>query len=203
MVVGGCRNDGRTLRPASPDQTESISVPIPSSTDDPTFVDPDGIDDAVTSTITLPPAAPVLLVTAPWRTGAAIDARYTCDGLNVSPALSWSAAPAGTVEIAITLSDLDAPGFAHWVIAGIPPQSIALDEATVPLDAYEATNGLDDIGYTGPCPPAGSTHRYAITVHYLDNATGLDNGTPATELIAAITSAQTASAEVTGTFSRN
>ena len=95
------------------------------------------------------------------------------------------------------------PACAPWARPGTPPQGSARDEATVPLGAYEATHGLDDIGYTGPCPPAGSTHRYAITVHYLDNATGLDNGTPATELIAAITSAQTASAEVTGTFSRN
>jgi Raf kinase inhibitor-like YbhB/YbcL family protein len=204
MVAGGCRHDGRTLRPAKSDQFSSVSTTAPPSTDDPAFIDPDSTDalSTVATFTTLPPAGSALVATAPWRDGAEIDARYTCDGLNVAPALSWSAAPAGTVEIAITLTDLDAPGFVHWVIAGISPLSIALNEDTVPLDAYEATNGSGDIGYTGPCPPAGSPHHYVITVHYLGAPTGLDDGTPAAELINAIDSAETASAEVNGTFSR-
>ena len=203
MVAGGCRNDGRTLRPARSDQFSSVSTSALPSTDDPAFIDPEVSDAQPTIvTTTLVAADPGLIAVAPWREGAEIDARYTCDGLNVAPALSWSAAPAGTVEIAITLTDLDAPGFVHWVIAGISPQTIALDEATVPLGAYEATNGNGDIGYTGPCPPADFSHRYVIAVHYLGTRTGLDDGTPATELITAIGSAETASAEVEGTFSR-
>lgn len=166
------------------------------STDDPTFVDPQA------SVATLPGAG-TLRVVAPWSEGGAIDARYTCDGENLAPALSWSPAPAGTAEIALTLTDLDAPGFAHWVIAGLAPQSIALNEDTVPLDAYEATNGNGDLGYTGPCPPSGSSHRYVVAVHYLGTVTDLDNGASAAELIDAISSIETASAEVTGTFSRS
>ena len=73
----------------------------------------------------------------------------------------------------------------------------------MPLGAYEASNSLGDIGYTGPCPPAGSTHRYTFTVHYLGEATGLDDGTPASELLSAISAAETATAEVIGTFSRS
>jgi Raf kinase inhibitor-like YbhB/YbcL family protein len=105
--------------------------------------------------------------------------------------------------VAVSLTDLDAPSFVHWVIAGIPPTMFALDEDTVPLEAYEAANSLGDVGYTGPCPPAGSTHRYTFTVHYLGEATGLDDGTPAASLISAISASETATAEVTGTFSRS
>ena len=204
MVAGGCRHDGRTLRPAKSNQFNSVSTTAAPTTADPAFIDPDATDalSTVVTFTTLAPTGAGLVVTAPWRDGAPIDARYTCDGLNVAPALSWSAAPVGTVEIAITLTDLDAPDFIHWVIAGISPQAIALDEETVPLDAYEATNGSGDIGYTGPCPPAGSPHRYVITVHYLGAPTGLDDGTPAAVLINAINSVQTASAEVNGAFSR-
>lgn len=203
MAAGGCKTDGRTLRPARDDQNASVSTPAPAATDDPTFIDPDAANSTATTTIgTLVPPAGTLLATAPWRNGEAIDPRYTCDGLNVAPALSWSAAPAGTVEIAITLTDLDAPQFAHWVIAGLSPRTIALDEDTVPIGAYEATNGVGDVGYTGPCPAAGSTHEYVVAVHYLGAATGLDDGSAAEDLITTINAAETAIADVTGTFSR-
>lgn len=215
MGAASCKSDGRTLRPAGADQNASVSTSAPAAADDPTLVDPDAANSTLASTPTttsvlttpttagtLVPPAGTLVATAPWRDGAPIDARYTCDGLNVAPALAWSAAPAGTVEIAITLIDLDAPLFAHWVIAGLSPSSIALDEDTMPIGAYEATNGVGDIGYTGPCPPAGTTHDYVVAVHYLESATGLDDGSAAEDLITAIEAAETATAEVTGTFSR-
>lgn len=207
LGLGGCKSDGRVLRPASPDQNASISTPSTPTTVDSSFidVDVDGVDDtsAPTSTVgTIIPPAGALEATAPWLDGSEIDPRFTCDGLNVAPALSWSAAPAGTVEIAITMVDLDAPQFAHWAIAGLAPTTIALDEATVPIGAYEALNGVGDLGYTGPCPPAGSTHNYVVSVHYLGAATGLDDGSSAEDLIIAIKAAETAIADVTGTFSR-
>lgn len=205
IAAAGCNDDGRTLRPPNNRQNASISVTSAPDTavDDPTFIDP---DDPVFTLDSggdiIPPGDTPLIVTAPWREGQAIDARYTCEGLNVAPALSWSAAPEGTVEIAITLTDLDAPTFAHWAIAGLAPETIALNEDTVPIGAYEANNGNGDLGYTGPCPPAGVPHTYVITVHYLFAPTGLDDGAPLNDLMLAIRAAETAFAEVSGTFSR-
>ena len=201
ITAGGCRSDGRTLRPARADQNASISAPATVAPDDPTLIDPEASNPLIPSTSTLPAAAPPQAI-APWQDGGVIDARYTCDGQNLAPALSWTAAPAGTVEIAITMKDLDAPTFTHWVLAGLSATTITLDEATVPIGAYEATNGVGDVGYTGPCPPAGTTHDYVITVHYLGAATGLEDGSSADGLEAAITTAETAQADVTGTFSR-
>lgn len=200
MIAAGCRDDGRTLREPKAEQDSTISATLPpgvGGTGDPTVIDP---GDSLTQTI--PPLVSERAATAPWRDGQPIDSRYTCEDLNLSPALAWSEAPAGTAEIAISMTDLDAPEFVHWVIAGIAPEAIALNEDTVPIGAYEATNGNGDLGYTGPCPPAGSTHSYVITVHYLGAATGLDDGTPGVDLMLAIESTQTASAEVAGTFSR-
>lgn len=209
LMASSCRDDGRTLRPPTSDQDATISLVITTENtpvfDDPNvteFLLPEESVASIDDTDTLPTTVTEYLAVAPWRDGAAIDERYTCDGLNVAPALSWSAAPVGTVEIAITLTDLDAPGFAHWGIAGIPATNIALNEDTVPLGAYEAVNGNGALGYTGPCPPAGEPHTYAITVHYLDEATGLDDGVSVAELITLIDSSALASAEVTGTFSR-
>jgi len=39
-----------------------------------------------------------------------IPAEYTCNGAGVSPQLAWSAPPAGTVSLALIVTDPDAPG---------------------------------------------------------------------------------------------
>lgn len=203
VLASSCRDDGRTLR-EPPDGFEGVSISVTSTPDpdaEPTFDTMDPFE-TTSSEETFPPIEGTDAVTAPWADGAAIDARYTCEGLNIAPALSWTAAPLGTAEIAITLDDLDAPTFIHWIIAGISPETTSLAEGTVPIGAYEATNGLGDIGYTGPCPSAGSEHLYLITVHYLGVPTEMLDGVPGNELYTSIVTAEVASAEVTGTFSR-
>ena len=62
-------------------------------------------DDAASATGALDPlpGAEDFSLTAPWLSGTAIDPRYTCDGDDVAPALSWGGVPAGTVEIAIVM----------------------------------------------------------------------------------------------------
>lgn len=203
-IGAACRHDGRTLREPRPDQNVSISTVAESSTTD-AFTDGGTLDSALvddTADGTLPASDAQLSVTAPWVEGAAIDPKYTCDGDNVSPALSWSPAPTGTTSIAISMADLDAPTFGHWVISGLGAGDIALAEDTVPVGAVEATNGAGSLGYTGPCPPAGSTHHYTITVHYLGDVVNLTDGATVSEMLGAINAAELATAEVTGTFSR-
>jgi len=203
VLASSCRDDGRTLR-EPPDGFEGVSI---STTSTPEEGEEPGFDTLAPGETfppeeTLPPVETTEAVTAPWADGDAIDARFTCEADNVAPALSWPAAPLGTAEIAITLDDLDTPTFVHWIIAGLTPDTTSMDEGIVPIGAYEATNGLGDIGYTGPCPSAGTEHVYLITVHYLGMPTGLLDGVAGDELYASIVTAEVASAEVTGTFSR-
>jgi Raf kinase inhibitor-like YbhB/YbcL family protein len=200
------------MRPALPSQDGSVSTTAPPTV--PALEDgffesvatspglPGGpIEPSTTGTgpITLAPLVAALKVTAPWRDGGPIDARYTCKGDNVSPALSWSESPAGTQEIAITLFDQDFD-FDHWTLAGIAPDITNLAEDTPPEGAVAALNGSGAAGYTGPCPPAGATHTYRITVHYLDQALALTSGGAASDMQAAIEDATLATAQVTGTF---
>ena len=200
MFSAGCRDDGRTLRDAKPDQNQSISTLAPVT--DP-VVDPANTDTAETTALeTLPPSDAPYVLTAPWTDGGVIDPQFTCDGANASPALTWTAAPEGTVEIAITMVDLDFPTFAHWAVAGLDPALPGLGEAEIPLGAVQATNGVDDIGYTGPCPPAGSTHIYELTVHYLGARTELSDGAGRDEFSSGISAAEIESAKVTGSYSR-
>lgn len=201
LVAAGCNDDGRTLRPARPDQTESVSTTVM-----PTVAETGGLD--LTLPPTMPPtAAPTsaaagFTVTAPWADEFAIDSRYTCDGPDVAPALTWDAAPAGTQEIAVAMTDLDLPGFVHWVMAGIDPMSTGLGEGEVPEFASVGVNGMGRTAYSGPCTPAGQTHRYQITVYLLAQRTELGDGAAGADLLAAVQGSAFMTAQVTGVYSR-
>ncbi|MEP7115224.1 MAG: YbhB/YbcL family Raf kinase inhibitor-like protein [Ilumatobacteraceae bacterium] len=215
LLAAGCRRDGREMRPALPSQNGSVSTTAAStipSTEDAFFdtaasepalpggaVDISSTVDAGTGSTSSTPLASAFTVTAPWRYGAPIDPRYTCKGDNVAPALSWTAAPAGTQEIAITLIDHDF-AFDHWTMAGMAPDLTSLAENTPPEGAVAALNGSGAAGYTGPCPPAGVTHTYRITIHYLNRELLLSSGGPAADMRTAIDGATIATAQVTGTF---
>ena len=99
-----------------------------------------------------------------------------CKGRNISPALAWSGAPAGTKSFAITMFDPDAPtgsGWWHWTVFNIPPTVHRLPQGAGDAGAKSlpqgAGEGRTDFGfshYGGPCPPAGDpAHHYHITVY--------------------------------------
>ena len=102
-----------------------------------------------------------------------------CTGNNLSPALSWSGAPAKTKSYAVTIYDPDAPtgsGWWHWVVYNIPASVTKLAAGAgdasrhlLPAGAMQGNNDGGMSGYMGPCPPAGDkAHHYHITVFALD-----------------------------------
>lgn len=102
---------------------------------------------------------------------------YTeCGGGNVSPALQWHDAPAGTKGYAVTMYDPDASGgFWHWIVFDIAVGAHGLNadagaprSGNAPGDAAQLPNDFGNHGYSGPCPPAGKPHHYVITVYALD-----------------------------------
>ncbi len=115
------------------------------------------------------PGGPVAfaLSTSAVAHGDAIPARFTCDGADSSPALSWNEPPAGTKALALVCDDPDAPVglWTHWLIWSLPPDRRSLPEglakmADGPEGLRQGTNDFGRPGYGGPCPPRGATHRY-------------------------------------------
>lgn len=100
-------------------------------------------------------------------------------GLNVSPAIHWRGAPAGTKSFAVLVHDPDAPtggaGFWHWLVIDIPANTTSLakgagepEGAALPSGCRQLTNDYGEIGWGGPCPPVGDPpHRYQFTVYAL------------------------------------
>jgi Raf kinase inhibitor-like YbhB/YbcL family protein len=116
------------------------------------------------------------------REGAKMSDRHVfsgmgCKGGNVSPALSWSGAPAGTKSFAVTAYDPDAPtgsGWWHWVIYDIPASATGLRAGAgsptaklAPAGSVEGHTDFGTAGYGGPCPPPGPAHHYVFTVYAL------------------------------------
>ena len=114
--------------------------------------------------------------------GGMIPRRFTCDGADVSPALSWEGAPDDTLSLTLIVDDPDARGFAHWVLFDLAPAASSAVPAGVSASPDAPPQGMNDfgrIGYAGPCPPSGS-HRYVFTLYALDGLLGLP-GSPRPE----------------------
>ncbi|HLP53365.1 MAG TPA: YbhB/YbcL family Raf kinase inhibitor-like protein [Chitinophagales bacterium] len=107
-----------------------------------------------------------------------ISNRYGCDGLNLSPQLTWENAPPETKSFAVTVFDESAPtgsGWWHWIIFNIPDSVSSLKEGAgdlslqlAPAGSIQSTTALQRQGYGGPCPPQGDGfHKYVVTVYAL------------------------------------
>ncbi len=142
--------------------------------------------------------------------GEPIDARFTCDGEDVSPALTWEGVPEGTGELALVLEDPDAPGatFTHWLVYGLGPTVTGLPPGDKDWTGYgpgaprEGENDFGDTGYGGPCPPGGEEHRYTFRLLSLDAPLELEPGAGRTAFDDAVAPHVLAEARLTATYAR-
>ena len=144
--------------------------------------------------------APAFALQLPWAPGDPIDVRFTCHGEDRSPLLVWSAPPAGTVEMALLVTDDDADGFIHWAVAGIAPSSGENGEGAQITGALEGTNDFGRPGWGGPCPPSGAAHTYRFRLYALSQQAELPDGFTGADLEAVAGPAALAVAESTGTY---
>lgn len=155
-------------------------------------------------------ALSTMQLTSPaFARGGPIPARHTGEGADVSPALSWTNAPAGARAFAVICHDPDAPlvsprgvyGFVHWVLYNIPGSVNHLAEGV-----KEHTAGKNDFGktgYGGPMPPNGhGQHQYYFWVLALNDATPLDPGLTLWELLARIEPRVIGMNRLVGTYER-
>jgi Raf kinase inhibitor-like YbhB/YbcL family protein len=99
-----------------------------------------------------------------------------CGGENVSPQLSWSGAPAGTMSFVLTMIDISVKPsqWSHWIVVNLPPDvtSLVRGTKTLPNGAKAIPSNFGDASYDGPCPPVGSgLHQYQITIWALATPT--------------------------------
>jgi Raf kinase inhibitor-like YbhB/YbcL family protein len=122
------------------------------------------------------------LTSTAFTEGGEIPTKFTCEGVDASPALAWTGAPAGTKSFALIVDDPDAPDpaapkmtYVHWVLYDLPASAAGLPEsvqsAQLPAGAREGVNDWKRTGWGGPCPPIGR-HRYFHKLYALDTLLG-------------------------------
>jgi phosphatidylethanolamine-binding protein (PEBP) family uncharacterized protein len=129
-----------------------------------------------------------IVIHAPWLAGGAIPRRYTCDGADARPAITWTF-DRRAAAYALEVVDVDAPGgrFVHWLELG----------------PVQGRNSFGRIGWSGPCPPVGEkAHRYVTTVFALEREPRLATGFDDSQLRRAIRGHVIASASLLGRYGR-
>jgi Raf kinase inhibitor-like YbhB/YbcL family protein len=127
-----------------------------------------------------PQAPPMRLMTSAFADGAVIPDKYTQAGQSISPELTWTNTPPGTVTFALLFHDPDVAlqrkldDVTHWIAWNIPGTATKLDEgikeaATSPDGMIQGKNTRGANAYMGPGAPAnGPDHHYTFELFALD-----------------------------------
>jgi Raf kinase inhibitor-like YbhB/YbcL family protein len=151
----------------------------------------------------------IKLTSTAFQLGAAIPKQYTGDGEDRSPPLKWAEPPSGTKSLALICDDPDAPRgtWVHWVLFNLPSQTCELEEwvpttETLGDGAKQGKNDFGNIGYGGPAPPKGKSHRYFFTLYALDVAVDLPPGATKAQLMEAMKGHILAEGQLMGNYKR-
>ncbi|HEY1264356.1 MAG TPA: YbhB/YbcL family Raf kinase inhibitor-like protein [Terriglobales bacterium] len=144
-----------------------------------------------------------------FQSGGTIPRKFSCEGSDVSPEISWTDPPSGTVSLVLIADDPDAPAgtWTHWVLFDLPPGKRQLAEnvskvGELPAGGRQGKNDFGKIGYGGPCPPPGKPHRYLFKLYALDRKLDLRAGAGKSEVEQAMQGHILAQAELVGQYKR-
>lgn len=132
-----------------------------------------------------------------------IPERYSCKGSNTPPPLNWGGTPLSAKDVAIIVTDPDAPNgtFVHWIVTGLPlTAGGSITGSKLPAGAKVEKNSADQAGYTGMCPPAGATHTYTFEVLALRSPAKFDEGMSPIDKVKALRADATHGGRMRGRF---
>jgi Raf kinase inhibitor-like YbhB/YbcL family protein len=154
----------------------------------------------------------VQVASSAFTQGHPIPKKYTGEGADVSPPLSWSGVPDGTKELALICDDPDAPNgdWVHWVIYKIPASAKGLPEGVPPRSrlkephgAVQGENSWPATGYRGPMPPPGhGVHHYYFKLYALDATLDVEPGLDKKAIMSKIGDHIIAEGVLMGTYQR-
>lgn len=145
----------------------------------------------------------IQITSTAFKEGDKIPRMYTCDDINVSPALSWTGVPSGTASLTLIMDDPDAPSgtWVHWVLYNLTPDVAGLEQAKAGV-GVEGKNDFNRSGYGGPCPPRGANHRYFIKIYAVDTQLDLKSGATKAQVEAAMRGHILAQGQLMGRYGR-
>lgn len=145
------------------------------------------------------------LKSAAFKNEELIPIKYTCNGEDISPPLSWSDVPDNAQSLVLICDDPDAPmgTWDHWILFNLPPSTSGLEEnvSEFPENTRFGRNSWNRNDYGGPCPP-DREHRYFFKLYALDRTLNLTNGTTKQALLGAMKNHVLAEATLLGRYNQ-
>ncbi len=101
--------------------------------------------------------------------------------------------------------------FVHWIVYDLPASTLNLPEGISPPGAktsgaaqhwIEGTNSTGKIGYYGPNPPSGKSHRYFFELFAVDTVLNLPPGATKKDILNAMEDHVIAKGLLMGTYQR-
>jgi hypothetical protein len=210
LALAGCSSPTPTVEVSA----EEVMTLPPEATPAPTEGAEEPTSEPTPEEVEEPPGEegdldmPFALTSEAFDPEGPIPPKYTCDGEDLSPPLSWGEPPTGTQSFALAMDDPDAPvgTWDHWVLYNIPAETRNLPEgvppeATLSDGSRHGENSWGRLDYGGPCPPGG-THRYFFRLYALDTILDLEPGASKEELLATMQGHILAHAELMGRYAR-
>ncbi len=153
----------------------------------------------------------IMKLTSPvFNEGGKIPSKFTCDGQNINPSLTFSGVPAKAKSLVLIMDDPDIPGFVkekfgiqvwdHWVVFNIQPTTTEIPEAKNPPGILGKNTGGKNT-YGGPCPP-DREHHYFFKLYALDMELDLPEGATKAEVEKAMVGHILAEAKLMGRYER-
>ena len=141
--------------------------------------------------------------------GGYIPDRYTCDDKDYSPPIGWSDIPDNAKSLVLICDDTDAEFkiWVHWILFNIPVDVSNLDENATDeqlkkLSIVQGINDFGRLGYKGPCPSPGKTHKYFFKLYALDATLSLEEGVGEKEVLEAMQGHILAEAKIVGFYQK-
>jgi hypothetical protein len=190
VVVAACGTSGRSMQEPEPGATAPPRRPDITTT------------TAGAGVNTLVPSDLFTLASPAFVPSGLIPAEYSCDTVGNAPALTWANVPSATAELVLLVTDPEADGFIHWMVAGIDPATSGLGPRVAPPGVVELKNSAGTTGYSPLCPPQGEAHTYEFTLYALDAPSGLTPASDTKTAAAQVASTAKGIAVLTGTYAR-
>jgi phosphatidylethanolamine-binding protein (PEBP) family uncharacterized protein len=102
--------------------------------------------------------------------GGTLPDTYTCSGAGISPPLSWSGAPEGTVDFVLLMTTPSGPGDVipvkyNWVLYNIPASTQSLEAGTSGVGTFGVTSDGPNLAYSPPCAQGPGEKLYTFTIY--------------------------------------
>src|SRR5262245_30283624 len=134
------------------------------------------------------------LANSSWADGGEIPVKYAAAGMSISPGLSWTNVPMGTVEFVLIMNDPEpvqrgsaTADILHWMVAKIPASMTSIAEGAFSAGGTVPAGVKVVQAYRGPgAPAAGPVHHYTLTLYALNAPLELADNAARADVMAAM-----------------